>query len=353
MVAKKKKASTKQKKTAAKKASPKKKVLKKERRHSNRIQAIIFDMDNVLVDTRHSYLDAIRWTVDIYLTHGKIPFFTLANKTSEPAILSPEDVHEFKMLGGFNDDWDCCYGLLVYLLNLEVKPHTIAQLKKQMNIAGFVESVYRKPLQVNGITKKLGRPGGVTVEKISRIFQEVYLGTKLFQQIERIPPFFWKKKGLIHKERPIFKKPILEKLNSLDVRLGIATGRPRFEALYALNEFDLLDYFDSMTTINEVKKAEKEEKKSLRKPHPYSLLQTAEKMGVTEGVLYVGDLPDDMLATEKAKSSIDIRSVAFPSYAHDPEKAKEEMRRVKPDFMIEKASDLPKLVKNPAKFALN
>ena len=38
--------------------------------------AIIFDIDNVLVDTRQSYLEAIRNTVELYLTHGPVPFFS-------------------------------------------------------------------------------------------------------------------------------------------------------------------------------------------------------------------------------------------------------------------------------------
>jgi len=33
---------------------------------------VIFDIDNVLVDTRRSYLEAIRWTVELYLTEGSV-----------------------------------------------------------------------------------------------------------------------------------------------------------------------------------------------------------------------------------------------------------------------------------------
>ena len=74
--------------------------------------AIIFDIDNVLVDTRHSYLEAIRNTVELYLTHGPIPFFSRSAGGKFPSLITPEDVDQFKLLGGLNDDWDCCYGLL-------------------------------------------------------------------------------------------------------------------------------------------------------------------------------------------------------------------------------------------------
>src|SRR3989339_2149460 len=72
--------------------------------------AIIFDIDNVLVDTRQSYLEAIRIAVELYLTHGPIPFFSRSAGGKFPSLLTPEDVDQFKLLGGFNDDWECCYG---------------------------------------------------------------------------------------------------------------------------------------------------------------------------------------------------------------------------------------------------
>ena len=70
--------------------------------------AVIFDVDNVLVDTRTSYLDAIRWTVQIFLTAGKVPAVVPPTKSSVPTLLTEKDVETFKHLGGFNDDWDSC-----------------------------------------------------------------------------------------------------------------------------------------------------------------------------------------------------------------------------------------------------
>src|SRR5690242_5686262 len=115
--------------------------------------AVIFDIDNVLIDTRRSFLDAIRWTVEIYLTHGRVPFFHPVAKQTEPQLLSARDVGNFKLLGGFNDDWDCCYGLLVYLLQLPVKSsRTIPGLKSAMDIAGFLKKTKERPLGISGLT---------------------------------------------------------------------------------------------------------------------------------------------------------------------------------------------------------
>lgn len=306
--------------------------------------AVIFDIDNVLIDTRHSYLDAIRWTIEIFLTHGKVPYFKPTQRAGKPSILSADDVDQFKLLGGFNDDWDCCYGLLIYLLKLPIQAWTTDNLKKAINIKGFSKQVTKRPLRVSGIVEKFGVVRGVTIEKISRIFQEVYLGKKLFPLLERKRLFYWKKRGLIDKEKLIFKRPLLEKLKERGVKLGIATGRPRFEALYALRHFGILDLFDVITSITEVKKAEQLAKESLRKPHPYSLIETGKKIGAKKRFLYVGDLPDDTLAAERAKSTLNIRAAAFPWFSSNPARALQEIQKTHPDFLLRKPSGLISLV---------
>ena len=306
--------------------------------------AVIFDIDNVLVDTRASYLEAIRWTIDIYLTNSTVPFFRMHKKSNEPQILSLADVEQFKLLGGFNDDWDCCYGLLIYLLSLPVKTRTVEHLCKTVNLKAFAKKAKERPLKVNGIVKLLGNPQAITIERIARIFQEIYLGKDLFKEVEKKRPVFWKKQGLIRKEKLIFKKSMLENLKNAGVQLGIATGRPHFEAVYTLRHFGILELFDAMTTMTDVKKAEQEMKQSLRKPHPYSLIETAKKIGVQKRFLYVGDLPDDLLAAHKARATINIKAAGFPLISANPKQAAAELQKATPDFLLNKKSDLISLV---------
>ena len=309
-------------------------------KHSPAFDAVIFDIDNVLIDTRASYLEAIRWTIDIYLTNSTVPFFRMHKKAREPQILSLKDVEQFKLLGGFNDDWDCCYGLLIYLLSLPVKIRTVEHLRKAVNLKAFATKMKERPLRVSGIVKKLGNPQAITIERISRIFQEIYLGKDLFKLHEKKRPAYWKKQGLIRKEKLVFKKQFLEKLREAGVKLGIATGRPHFEAAYTLQHFGILDLFDAMTTITDVKRAEEETKQTLRKPHPYSILETAKKIAGGKKFLYVGDLPDDVLAAHKARHSIDIKAVGFPFIAVDPKQAAAELKKANPEFLLRKKSDL-------------
>lgn len=306
--------------------------------------AVVFDIDNVLIDTRASYVNSIRWTIEIFLTSGTIPLFSPEGKTKGLSLLTVKDVEAFKLLGGFNDDWDCCYGLLVYLLNLPVKSRTLSSLRKAIDLDKFSAQITKRPLCVRGITALLGRPSAVTIEKISRIFQEVYLGKELFHLVEKKKNVYWKKRGLINREKLVFRRSTLARLVGAGVKLGVATGRPRFEAVYALKRFGILEFFQAITTINEVKRAEQEMRQSLRKPNPFSILATAKKMDPKARYLYVGDLPDDILAANGAKSTLDIRSVAFPLLAANYRNTLAGLQKVRPDYILRRPSDLANLV---------
>ena len=309
-------------------------------RKKHAFDAIIFDIDNVLIDTRYSYLDAIRNTVEIYLTTGAVPFFSASKSAQIPTLLSSKDIDQFKLLGGFNDDWDCCYGLLIYLLSLPVKDRTLSELKKNIALEELSKKATKRPLKVKGITEIFGRKQAVTIEKVARIFQEVYLGKELFEVTSRQKMRYWKKLGLIHKEKLAIKKSVLQKIKTHGISLGISTGRSEKEALYALKKFGVLELFDAITTMDEVKKAERTKKESLRKPHPFSIIKTAEKIGLNKKYLYVGDLPDDVYAANQAKKNIDICSAAFPFLATDLFSAIKELKRANPDFILKSPFDL-------------
>lgn len=306
--------------------------------------AVIFDIDNVLVDTRLSYLEAIRHTVELYLTHGPVPFFSRSVAGKFPSLLTPEDVEHFKLLGGFNDDWDCCYGLLVYLLSLPVGHRSIEALKKAVNIEKFSKTIRERPLRIAGITALFGRPTTITIEKVARIFQEVYLGKDIFPRLTQNKMRYWKKRGLIHREKLVFKRPLLQKMKDQGLKLGIATGRSLYEAMHALKAFGIADLFDALTTMDDVKKEERERKESLRKPHPFSLLKTAHALGAQKRFVYIGDLPDDVLSANRAKASLNIHSAAFPMLAANPFLAIKEMEAVKPDFIVKTPAEFCRLI---------
>ena len=289
---------------------------------------IIFDMDGVLVDVSRSYREVSRLTVVEYLrrifgAHVSDGFITLV------------DVAEVKKSGGLNNDWDLTDAILnAYLLNafpslerdLTNKLSGIAAaeddgaLLEQTGLADFsayapilerlvneksAPSLFsadgwsrgrRSPLHLNR-----GDVGSGNITK--RIFQELYLGSELFVEHYGMAPIFHEGDGYITRERMIPSKAQLDRLCTSHV-MSIATGRPGSEALYALSHFNIKHYFTSMVSEDDVVKAEEGCAESLRKPHPFSLDLCMKRCGYTQDdtVYYIGDMPDDMMASRAAKA---------------------------------------------------
>ncbi len=220
-----------------------------------KIDGLIFDMDGVLIDESKSYLLAIEKTVNYFLNERK------TNKN---------EVLELKKIPGFNDDWDSCYMIL--------------KLKKK--------NIPRKQyLKVSQLLSDRERNSN-EYRRIKDIFQTFYLGSKDFEKNENRKAVFINNSPLRLKEKLLIKKKLLNTL-SKKYKLGIATGRPRNEALFALKQFSLEDFFKKDLLIA------KEDAKKV-KPFPDPLLEAKRKMNV-ENPVYIGDTVNDYLASQRAK----------------------------------------------------
>jgi HAD superfamily hydrolase (TIGR01548 family) len=338
---------------------------------------LIFDMDGVLIDVSKSYRKAIQRTIQIYLET------CLVFKTKRRDWVTNEEISLFKSAGGFNSDWDVTSGFLLYLLSISGIP----PLQKRKRFSSFQEIVLylkakssmskKKPFAVNkghllsflkkvtlsggglrGIRRILGnfwegwvyRTGDLGQENlVERIFQEIYLGRQ-FDRHYHLPRFFYKGEGLYLQEKLLIPKKILSSLRK-KVRLGIASGRLRFEAELALKKFHLLPYFNSVVTLDE---CEEEEKRTFRltgkkikcsKPHPYSILRVAKEIGISNPrCAYVGDVVDDILAARAAKKELDIIAVGFLATPANRKIMKKAFLRVGADLIIKNPKQLLQLI---------
>ncbi len=181
-------------------------------------QAILFDMDGVLLDISQSYRQAIRQTASHFLNRE----------------VTPEEVERYKRKGGFNNDWDT--------------------------------------------TEAIIRDNGVTAdrEEIVDFFQQIYRGAAF--------------DGLIRMERWLMDTSVLQSL-AKHYQLGIVTGRPREEALYALRNNGVVDLFQTVIAMEDVP--------GRGKPYPDGILLALEQLKVRRA-LYVGDSVDDMQAARSA-----------------------------------------------------
>ncbi|RZI03447.1 HAD family hydrolase [Staphylococcus condimenti] len=117
-------------------------------------------------------------------------------------------------------------------------------------------------------------------EIAQEVYQEWYLGHRLYRKVEDKTPRSDFKTGYIYQEAelaPIDQiQELLSDLKKAGYQLAIATGRPRTETLVPFEDKGLASYFDShhIATASEVLLAEEKfpELKPLGKPNPFSYI---------------------------------------------------------------------------------
>ena len=309
-----------------------------------------------------------------------------------------EEISLFKSVGGFNNDWDLTCGLLLYFLSISGIPplrklqrfssiqETLSYLKTKSpishwkpyprylkfprptssplmgegrrNLSHFLDGVRSKGGGLRGIRRILGTSwqgwvyGAGDLEKenlVKRIFQELYLGKK-FTPYYHLRPIFFTGKGLYEQERLLISKKILSSLRK-KVRMGIASGRPRYEAELALKRFHLDPYFDSVVTLDECTEEENRifrstgKKIICSKPHPYPVQKAIQKMGLFNPRCgYVGDVVDDITAARAAKRDLSILAVGFTRGHAKRKVMKDSLIKAGADLVIESPEELLRLV---------
>jgi HAD superfamily hydrolase (TIGR01548 family) len=229
---------------------------------------------------------------------------------------------------------------------------------KRKNLSSFLDKVKSKGGGLRGIRRILGTSwqgwiyGAGDLEKenlVKRIFQELYLG-KQFAPYYHLRPIFYTGKGLYEQERLLISREILSSLRR-KVRMGIASGRPKFEAELALKRFHLRPYFDSVVTLDECTEEENRifrstgKKMRCSKPSPYSILRVIREIGFSNPECgYVGDVVDDIAAARAAKRNLPILAVGFTPGHVNRETMKDSLITAGADLVIENPKELLRLV---------
>jgi HAD superfamily phosphatase len=342
-----------------------------------KLDVLIFDIDGVLIDVSESYRSAIRQTVQIYLE-------TVMGLTAcDSELVSRDDIAALKLAGGFNNDWDLTTALLKYFLAMLDAPYphpippssmtgtdgivaflraagkpittSVETLRQRKNIRAFADALRAHGGGLAAVRNLLGDrndhllfaegdPRGTNLVK--RIFEEVYLGEELFRAEYGESPLLHRGDGLIRRERLI---PNLQSLITLSrrVALGIASGRPRHQATYALQAAGIAKYFRALVTHEDVVDAEQKlfqasgQRIVLGKPHPFSLLEAARHIAPAHALCaYVGDTLDDVRAANAAKAEMDFFSIGCLAPWEDKPAMRREFERIGADVIVEQPDEL-------------
>jgi len=355
------------------------------------VGAIIFDCDGVLIDIRESYKKTIVKTIDFFidaLTGIGLPSDDILDKT----------IYLYKRSGGFNNDWDVVYSILLSFSSMslrtfqekfieivnskefksgtlyerflyvkasleDLKPMNFikdwSKLKNYLNklaekadasgINAIDEELILNPAFAgNQVCKAmkhfLGYPGSVGKSLLSTVFDEIFYGSKLFEEKHRFNPMFYTGKGLVEAEEKVITFSTLYELTEILGRknFGIVSGRDYLSAKHTLNKI-LDEYKEEALLFLQDFKPEIFEK--FKKPNPLLLMKSAEGLNHFKYAIYVGDSVEDILMVKKA-NEIDPRFISMGVYSTSD--FKEEiisyLIKIKTDIILPSVNDLTTLL---------
>ena len=238
------------------------------------VEAVVLDVDGVLVDVADSYRRAIVESVE--RVHGET--------------ISKADVQAFKDAGGFNNDWELTYAASLFVLARDEG--------LDLDLAAFTDEIRERGGGLEAaeavVADALAPPARRRVredwnpDRLRDVFQQLYLGVDLYGKLEGGDPDI-EMAGFIHDE-PLLIDPATVEALTERFSVGVLTGRPAAEATIALERvgLDVADEF--RFTMDDWDEG---------KPDPRALITLADRFDATS-VAFVGDTLDDIRTATNA-----------------------------------------------------
>ncbi|MDH5666054.1 MAG: HAD hydrolase-like protein [Nitrosopumilus sp.] len=254
-----------------------------------KIDAVIFDCDGVLIDITKSYDLTIIKTTQYVLKH----FAHIEDSID----VDSKIIDGFKATGGFNDEVDLTYAAIISIVaakKLE-KDQTdfIFDVINHSDSSGIVsvEKFIENLVEISDIKKQLSYPGTHHENPLYRIFDQIFYGPELYKKLFNNTSSF-SESGLIERDDVILDDFLIEKLlKKFNSKIAMVTGRGKESVSYSLKS--LLNKFDLNNSV-----FLEDESRELAKPNPKPLLNSVKGMN-SALPLYVGDSFEDFIMAKK------------------------------------------------------
>ena len=241
------------------------------------VDAVVLDVDGVLVDVENSYRRAIIETLDH--VYGDT--------------IHRDGIQQFKNAGGFNNDWELTDAAALYVLGCrEGLELSLAQFTDAIAATGGGLAAARTVLGEELTPADRERVFATwDTDRIRAVFQQLYLGSDLYCEIEDAEPDI-DAPGYVHDEPILIEDATIEALTDR-FPVGVLTGRPAAEAEIALDRAGLDAPDDHRFTMDDWAGG---------KPDPDALCTLAERFDA-DAVAFVGDMLDDIQTAVNAANA--------------------------------------------------
>jgi HAD superfamily phosphatase len=302
---------------------------------------VLLDIDGVLVDVRKSYNIAIKKTVDFILEN-------ITGNSKLKNIVTDEIILQFRKTGGFNNDVDTCYAIV---LGVTASPKNsinyirkfLLKLAKSLDDNG-IESIEEKILSsssslafnIYNIKELLIYPAPVGKSFLATVFDETLYGPELFKKKHYICPKYYFGKPLIDNDKLIITKETLCTLSKeFDGNISLISGRSKLAAEYSLKP--IFNNFNQNACV-----FLEDEIREHAKPKPYSIMKSMKTMDARTAI-YAGDSIEDLIMSRKAQQETGNTISFFGVYGCStrPEEIIKQFRKRGADAIIQSINQLP------------
>ena len=253
--------------------------------------SLVFDIDGVLLDTHRSFREVIPRSVNLYLE-------AVLRQDVEAPLMKSEDVHTYKSVGGFNNDWDVAEAGLIHALWCSRFPESAPSLSdladRMAERGGGLEAAREILREEVGAREAEGLLRDVDRGTLERIFKELYVGGRRFLEVFGEEPRYFKGTGAMEREVPLAEGPVWDRVRQ--VPFGILTGRIPPEARLALERLGITDVMDPGLLVTD-------DGTYPTKPDPTGLLYLAGRLA-SRPLFYFGDNRDDLSALLGARDRL-------------------------------------------------
>ncbi|UCD38186.1 MAG: HAD-IA family hydrolase [Fidelibacterota bacterium] len=227
--------------------------------------AVIFDVDGVLMDTRHSFTVAVLDAVATATGSGR---FTIG------------EVRQLKAIPGFNNDW-----------HVAVAGAAWVSFCGELSFSEFTQRIDGHGGGLPGLKKVVGKSLTTGFEaRVIRLAQEAYGGTTACRQLYGFEPQTIRQAGRWRAERPLLSP---DRAAGFISRMGIVTGRDAAEMELAFRRLGWRLPPEQLAVSRDM---------SLDKPNPAPLLAILAHLA-SEEALYAGDSRDDLELVRNAREA--------------------------------------------------
>jgi phosphoglycolate phosphatase-like HAD superfamily hydrolase len=338
-----------------------------------RISLIVFDLDGVITDER-PYWESAREAV------GKIVASLIEARSGSGAMSEslPESLIYSLKNKAINSNWDVAYVavcLALYSSDCDLNLSTLGcpdLQRRQQSVAAFFDATNLTGTDLikdAGVKLALSLPAEIRhlVEYRGPLWD---LCQRRCQEIHdfRMLSGTARHASVLSQER--VAEVLCELRDDCNCKLGVATGRPRREAMDALQELGLLAFFDPnrIVTYDDVTDAQRTMRSlgktyHLGKPHPFILLKAVYPELPVDALLgasrffenhhwvaFVGDTLSDVLAAKAAGA----RSLCVDGAVADPgarRERREQLVAAGCDVVLDSIADLPLFIQSEANHA--